>query len=70
MDKPAGVLSQKASVTDFSANEWLIGYLLSQKKLTAEALATFHPSVCKRLIETRADCCYAASLWERRNSQG
>ena len=49
LDKPAGVLSQKASVTDFSANEWLIGYLLSQKKLTAEALATFHPSVCNRL---------------------
>ncbi|MFR1307751.1 MAG: RluA family pseudouridine synthase [Gallintestinimicrobium sp.] len=49
MDKPAGVLSQKASVADFSANEWLIGYLLSQKKLTAEALATFHPSVCNRL---------------------
>ena len=33
LDKPAGVLSQKASVADFSANEWLIGYLLSQKKL-------------------------------------
>ena len=49
LDKPAGVLSQKASVADFSANEWLIGYLLSQKKLTAEALATFHPSVCNRL---------------------
>lgn len=31
LDKPAGVLSQKASVADFSANEWLIGYLLSQK---------------------------------------
>ena len=26
LDKPAGVLSQKASVADFSANEWLIGY--------------------------------------------
>ena len=36
-------------MADFSANEWLIGYLLSQKKLTAEALATFHPSVCNRL---------------------
>ena len=32
LDKPAGVLSQKASVADFSANEWLIGYLLCQKK--------------------------------------
>ena len=38
LDKPAGVLSQKASVADFSANEWLIGYLLSQKKLTADPL--------------------------------
>ena len=71
LDKPAGVLSQKASVADFSANEWLIGYLLSQKKLTPKR---WRPSIrrCATVwIETRADCCYAAkAFWERRNSQG
>lgn len=44
LDKPAGVLSQKASVTDFSANEWLIGYLLSQKKIDRRSVGDL-PSV-------------------------
>lgn len=47
--KPAGVLSQKASPTDLSLNEWLIGYLLAKGKLSEEELRTFHPSVCNRL---------------------
>ncbi len=48
-DKPAGVLSQKASVTDFSLNEWLIGYLLESGFMTKGELALFKPSVCNRL---------------------
>ncbi len=49
IDKPAGVLSQRAEGETVSANEWLIGYLLSSGKLTEEDLKTFKPSVCNRL---------------------
>ncbi len=49
LNKPAGILSQKAYPSDLSLNEWLIGYLLARKKITEESLGTFHPSVCNRL---------------------
>lgn len=49
LNKPAGVLSQKAEPADLSANEWLIGYLLETGFLSSEALLTFKPSVCNRL---------------------
>ena len=35
-DKPAGVLSQKATETDCSLNEWLIGYLLERGGISPE----------------------------------
>lgn len=49
VNKPAGILSQKSKTEDISVNEWLIGYLLSQKCITETALATFKPSICNRL---------------------
>lgn len=49
VDKPAGVLSQKAERTDYSLNEWLIGYLLENGAITEEELAVYKPSVCNRL---------------------
>lgn len=49
LNKPAGILSQKAKPADFSANEWMIGYLLETGFLSAETLRTFKPSVCNRL---------------------
>lgn len=49
LNKPAGILSQKAEPADFSANEWMIGYLLETGFLSAETLRTFKPSVCNRL---------------------
>ncbi len=49
INKPAGMLSQKSGPDDFSANEYIIGYLLRQGSLTREELATFTPSVCNRL---------------------
>jgi len=49
VNKPAGLLSQKAQPSDLSLNEWLIGYLLYTKAITSEELHTFHPSVCNRL---------------------
>lgn len=49
LNKPAGVLTQKASMEDLSLNEWMIGYLLAQGSLPKEELAFFRPSVCNRL---------------------
>ncbi len=48
-DKPAGILSQKASAQDVSLNEWLIGYLLEHSDFPPEELRTFKPAVCNRL---------------------
>ncbi len=49
INKPAGMLSQKAKPDDISANEYIIGYLLDTKAITREELATFTPSVVNRL---------------------
>ncbi|MCQ2520070.1 MAG: pseudouridine synthase, partial [Lachnospiraceae bacterium] len=49
LNKPVDMLSQKAGKDDLSANEWLIGYLLYNKKITKEDLIKFTPSVCNRL---------------------
>lgn len=49
LNKPAGVLSQKAVPEDYSLNEWVIDYLLEQGKLSKEELQTFRPGVCNRL---------------------
>lgn len=49
LNKPAGVLSQKAKPDDDSINEWMIGYLLSSNAITKESLGQFKPSVCNRL---------------------
>lgn len=48
-NKPAGILTQKASPEDLSLNEWLIGYLLEKGKISEEELHAFKPSVCNRL---------------------
>ena len=49
LDKPAGVLSQKAEGNDISINEWLVGYLLDKGICNADTLKTFRPSVLNRL---------------------
>lgn len=49
LNKPVGILTQKAQKQDLSLNEWLIGYLLVQKAVTRETLHTYKPSVCNRL---------------------
>lgn len=49
LNKPAGVLTQKAKPEDSSLNEWLIGYLLQKEPKLAAELHTFRPSVCNRL---------------------
>lgn len=49
INKPSGMLSQKAKETDESLVEYLIDYLLESGQLTKEDLRGFRPSVCNRL---------------------
>ncbi len=49
INKAAGELSQKASPSDISLVEKVIGYALETKKLSSEQLAVCRPSVCNRL---------------------
>ena len=49
MNKPVGVLSQKAKDSDVSAVEILINYLIETNQLSKEQFRTFHPSICNRL---------------------
>lgn len=49
VNKPAGMLSQKASPEDISANEYILSYLIHKGALTETMMQTFKPSVCNRL---------------------
>ena len=49
INKPSGMLSQKAKDTDVSLVERIIDYLLESGQMTQEQLRTFRPSVCNRL---------------------
>lgn len=49
LNKPAGMLSQKADSREASAVEYVTGYLLEKGELHEEELKTFHPGVCNRL---------------------
>lgn len=47
--KPAGILSQKADMSDYSINECIIDYCRKHELLSERAWETFTPSVCNRL---------------------
>lgn len=49
INKPSGMLSQKAKESDVSLVEYLIGYLLDTGSITRDSLRSFKPSVCNRL---------------------
>lgn len=49
VNKPFGVLSQKAKADDISLNEWLIDYLLNKGDVSKESLSSYRPSICNRL---------------------
>lgn len=49
VNKPSGMLSQKAKPEDVSLVEYLISYLLEQGSIKKEDLRSFRPSVCNRL---------------------
>lgn len=49
LNKPAGMLSQKADAASVSLNEYMLAYLLESKQLTEEELKSFKPAICNRL---------------------
>ena len=49
INKPSGMLSQKAKESDLSLVEYLIDYLIEEGAVTRESLRSFRPSVCNRL---------------------
>ena len=49
IDKPSGILSQKATAEDRSINDAVIAYLLDKGEVTPDGLQIFRPSVCNRL---------------------
>lgn len=49
INKPVGILSQKAEKNDISINDIAIEYLLSNGSLSETELRTFKPSICNRL---------------------
>ena len=49
VNKPAGLLSQKAREDDTSLNEAILNYLIDSGHMPVEQLRTFRPSICNRL---------------------
>ena len=49
VNKPAGLLSQKAEEGDVSLVEYITGYLLGTGALGREELQSFHPGIANRL---------------------
>lgn len=49
INKPVGMLSQKASDSDVSLNEHFISYMVHSRQLTLNDLSTFKPGICNRL---------------------
>ena len=49
INKPSGMLSQKAKPEDISANEYILSYLIHKGELKADMMKTFKPSICNRL---------------------
>lgn len=49
VNKPVGMLSQKAEEKDLSLVEYLTGYLFETGVLDEEGLRTFRPGICNRL---------------------
>ena len=49
INKPAGVLSQKAKPDDISMNELLLSYMMDKGKLARDDMRAFRPAVCNRL---------------------
>ena len=56
INKPSGMLSQKAAVSDVSLNEYMISYLIHEGSLSEKDLQTFKPGICNRLDRNTKMC--------------
>lgn len=64
VNKPAGMLSQKARVEDVSLVEYITNYLLEHGSLTQEELKGFHPAICNRLDRNTSGIIVAGKTME------
>lgn len=60
LDKPAGMLSQKAEPGDISANEYFLGHLLTEGGFAPEDFLKYRPGVCNRLDRNTSGLLLAA----------
>lgn len=60
VNKPSGMLSQKAGADDVSANEFLLGYLIESRKIRPEDFGVYRPGVCNRLDRNTSGLLLAA----------
>lgn len=60
LNKPAGMLSQQAKDKDISANEYMLGYLLSTGETTTKDFALYRPGICNRLDRNTSGLLIAA----------
>lgn len=49
MNKPAGILSQKAEKEDVSMNDYLLDFVKKENPAVVDGITTFKPSICNRL---------------------
>ena len=59
VNKPAGMLSQKAKPSDQSLVEYFQRYLLDTGAISEQELETFHPAPCNRLDRNTSGWCCA-----------
>lgn len=64
INKPKGILSQKADTSDVSLNEYVLSYLIKSKKLTAEDLSLYRPSCVNRLDRNTTGLIFAAKTYK------
>lgn len=70
INKPAGMLSQKARPEDVSLVEYITDYLLSKGELTKEQLAYFRPGICNRLDRNTSGIIVAGKTLEGLQKMG
>ena len=60
VNKPAGMLSQKAQSQDVSVNEYNLGYLIQSGQMTSEDFLRYRPGICNRLDRNTSGLILAA----------
>ncbi|MBQ7677439.1 MAG: RluA family pseudouridine synthase [Lachnospiraceae bacterium] len=64
LNKPAGILSQKAKPEDISLNETALSYLIHKGELSEEQMRSFRPSVMNRLDRNTSGITAFAKTYE------